>query len=64
MVLESTSAAVNRMLYKVFKTTLLEITTSLQWENKAKIITENVDFHSNSIWTLLNKNIGAPASLS
>ena len=49
MVLESTSATVNRMLYKVFKTSLLEIKISLQEAKKAKIITENVDFHSNSI---------------
>ena len=59
MVLESTSATVNRMLYKVFKTSLLEITISLQKEKKAKIITENVDFHSNSIWTLQRKTLGA-----
>ena len=30
MVLESTSATVTRMLYKVFKTSLLEITISIQ----------------------------------
>ena len=52
MVLKSTSATVNRVLYKVFKTSLLEITISLQKAKKAKIITENVDFPSNSIWTL------------
>ena len=59
MVLESTSATVNRMLYKVFKTSLLEITISLQKAKKAKIITENVDFHSNSIWTLHSKTLDA-----
>ena len=59
MVLKSTSATVNRTLYKVFKTSLLEITISLQKEKKAKIITENVDFHSNSIWTLHSKTLGA-----
>ena len=64
MVLESTSATVNRMLYKVFKTSLLEITISLQKEKKAKIITENVDFHSNSIWTLHSKTLGASFLLS
>ena len=37
MVLESTSATVNRMLYKVFKTSLLEITISLQKAKKAKV---------------------------
>ena len=55
MVMESTSATVNRMLYKVFKTTLLEIIISLQKAKKAKIITENVDFHSNSIGMLYSK---------
>ena len=59
MVLESTSATVNIMLYKVFKTSFLEITTSLQKAKKAKIITKNVDFHSNSIWTLHSKTLGA-----
>ena len=47
------------MLYKVFKTSLLEITISLQKAKKAKIITENVDFHSNNIWTLHRKTLGA-----
>ena len=37
MVLESTSATVNRMLYEVFKTSLLEITISLRKEKKAKL---------------------------
>ena len=38
MVLESTSATVNRMLYKVFKTSsLMEITIILQKEMKAKV---------------------------
>ena len=64
MVLESTSATVNRMLYKVFKTSLLEITISLQKAKKAKIITENVDFHSNSIWTLHSKTLDASFLLS
>ena len=64
MVLESTSGTVNRMPYKVFKTSLLEITISLQKAKKAKIITENVDFHSNSIWTLHNKTLGASFLLS
>ena len=64
MVLESTSATVNRMLYKVFKTSLLEITISLQKAKKAKIIIENVDVHSNSIWTLHNKTLGASFLLS
>ena len=59
MVLESTSATVNIMLYKVFKTSFLKITISLQKEKKAKIIIENVDFHSNSIWTLHSKTLGA-----
>ena len=62
MVLESTSATVNRMLYKVFKTSLLEITISLQKEKKDKIITENVDFHNNSMWTLHSKTLGASFS--
>ena len=52
------------MLYKVFKTSLLEITISLQKAKKAKIITENVDFHSNSIWTLHSKTLGASFLLS
>ena len=64
MVLETTSATVNRMLYKVFKTSLLEITISLQKAKKAKIITENVDFHSNIIWTLHSKTLGASFLLS
>ena len=64
MVLESTSATINRMLYKVFKTSLLEITISLQKAKKAKIITENVEFHSNSIWTLHSKTLGASFLLS
>ena len=66
MVLESTSATVNRMLYKVFKSSLLEITISLQKAKKDKIITENVDFHSNSIsiWTLHSKNLSASFLLS
>lgn len=64
MVMKSTSATVNRMLYKVFKTSLLEITISLQKAKKAKIITENVDFHSNSIWTLHSKTLGASFLLS
>ena len=64
MVLESTSTTVNRMMYKVFKTSLLEITISLQKAKKAKIITENVDFHSNNIWTLHSKNIGTSFLLS
>ena len=55
MVMESNLATVNRMLYKVFKTSLLEITISLQKAKKAKIITENVDFPSNHLWTLHNK---------
>ena len=37
MVLESTSATINRMLCKVFKTSLLEITISIQKTKKAKI---------------------------
>ena len=37
MVLESTSATVNRMLYKVVKTSLLEITISLRKAKKAKL---------------------------
>ena len=64
MVLESTSATVNIMLYKVFKTSLLEITISLQKAKKAKIIIENFDPHSNSIWTLHNKTLGAFPSFS
>ena len=64
MVLESTSATVNRMMYKVFKTSLLEITISLQKEKKAKITTENFNFHSNNIWTLHNKTLGASFLLS
>ena len=35
MVLETTSATVNRMLYKVFKTSLLEITISLRKAKKS-----------------------------
>ena len=34
MVMESTSVTVNRMLYKVFKSSLLEITISLQRQRK------------------------------
>ena len=64
MVLESTSATVNRMVCKVYKTSLLEITISLQEAKKAKIITENVDFHSNNIWTLHSKTLGASFLLS
>ena len=64
MVLESTLATVNRMLYKLFKTSLLEITISLQKVKKAKIITENVYFHSNSIWTVHSKTLGASFLLS
>ena len=37
MVLESTSATVNRMLYKVFKISLLEITSSLRKAKKSKV---------------------------
>ena len=37
MVMESTSTTVNRMLYKFFKTSLLEITISLQKAKKAKV---------------------------
>ena len=37
MVLETTSATANRMLYKVFKTSLLEITISLRKAKKAKL---------------------------
>ena len=50
MVLESTSATVNIILYKVFNTTLLTITISLQKEKKAEIITENVNSHRNSLY--------------
>ena len=59
MVMESTSTTVTRMLYKFFKTSLLEITISLQKAKKAKIITENVNFHSNNIWTLHSKTLGS-----
>ena len=59
MVLESTLATVTRMLYKVFKTSLLEITIRLQKAKKAKIIIENVDFHSSNISTLHSKTLGA-----
>ena len=37
MVLETTLATVNRMPYKVFKTSLLEITISIQKQRKLKI---------------------------
>ena len=49
---------------KVFKTSLLEITISLQKAKKAKIIIENVDLHSNIIWKLHNKTLGDYVSFS
>ena len=45
MVLETTLATVNRMLYKIFKTFLLKLQSAFKYK-ESKNLTENVDFYS------------------
>ena len=54
MVLESTSATANRMLYKVFKNSLWNLQIGFQKQRKAKQRKQST-FNYNNIWTLTVK---------